>query len=257
MKENKEYNPNQAWSLLLQGPPKTGKTYLSLLFPNPCMIDCDNNLSGAYRLLKQNWPSHTFKWETVPSPALKEEDRWMKLIDEVNIALKDKWCQTIVIDSISSVSEFLISFIISQKGKDKAAGMTISDWQPYRRLLAKLVTDLRNSRKLVIVTSHEEYTKDEKTGQIITRTNIPSKLADNFGGFFSDVWRTEVEMIGTHSPIYVVRSSPTSSIPAIGNSLGLPNKPWKFQWDGEQGIKKYFERAGTLTPELPLSMANS
>lgn len=248
MKSSIDYKPNLSFGLLLQGPPKTSKTFLSMLFPNPYIADCDNNLSGATRLLRKLYPDKEYKYDTIniiegPDNTWTERplhERWEYLIECCIKALADPWTKTIVLDGAASIATYLEDFIVSKKPDSKDAKMTISDWGPFRNLLSKLITKLRGTGRYLIMTSHEEYAKDEQSGRIITRTNIPSKLADNFGGFFSDVWRTEVDDVAG-APVFRLRFAPTSFIPAIGNSLGLPIVG-RFS-DGPDEIRKLLESA--------------
>lgn len=234
---------DESFGLLIQGPPKTGKTTLALQFPDPWIADCSNNLSGATRWFKKNMPAqieqirYSQPWlSNVIDPThgqtiVPPEARWARLLTDINEALKDPTRKTIIIDDVGQVCEWLQAFIVSEKGTGKKEGMTISDWIPFRSLLAKLVTDLRllcRNKRYLIFTAHEEYAKDERTGSIFTRVNIPSKLADNFGGLFSDVWRTIVEDVADVL-YYKVVAQPTPAVPAIGNSLGLPAN-FKFTW---------------------------
>lgn len=193
------------------------------------------------RSLREQHPNIQFRYDTITvaddGSLLPQEQRYTRAVNCINLALKDPWVKTIIIDSLSSLCDFLIDHIVASKDGTKAKEMTISDWIPFRMMLSRLVTNLRATHRYLIVTSHEENVKDEVTGQIITRTNMPSKLADNFGGFFSDVWRTEVDEIGGKI-IYLVRSAPTVRIPAIGNSLGLPPK-FVFEWSK---LAPYFEK---------------
>lgn len=250
MKSSTEYDPKLAWGLLLQGPPKTGKTRLALCFPNPYILDCDNNLSGAVRSLRTEYPDKTFKYDSLHEDdagnPLPPEKLWDHGIQCLVAACKDTTIRTIIIDSLSSLCPALIDKIVASKaGTGRAEGMTISDWIPFRNMLSDLVTRLRRTKRYLIITSHEENVKDELSGMVITRTNMPSKLADSFGGFFSDVWRTEIDELGG-KPIYTVRVSPTKRIPAIGNSLGLTptNGCFVFRWED---IAKHLEASQHLT----------
>lgn len=244
MKSLSEYTLDESFGLLIEGPPKTGKTTLALQFEAPFILDCSNNLSGAIRVL-QKIPGYDISKVKFARPWLYDngdvrpmENRWMAMLEQLNAAFRDKSIRTIIVDDIAVVSDWLIAFIVAEKPAGKKEGMTISDWTPYRALLSKMVTDARlicRDQRYFIVTAHEEYAKDERLGTIYTRVNIPSKLADNFGGLFSDVWRTEVE--DGDPPKYIVRSQPSAAVPAIGNSLGL-QKTFRFDWSTFQKYLK-------------------
>jgi len=250
VKTAETYKPSNGFGLLLESLPKAGKTTLALMFPDPYIIDCDNNLSGALRWFKQNDPGKLskIKYDTVnvldDGTIVEDEKRWERVVDLATAALNDKTIRTIIVDSCTALSKYLEDFIVSRKGAGKKEGMTISDWIPFRNLLGKIVIDLRAKSKgrIIIFTSHEEVVKDESTGVLHYRTNIPSKLADSFGGFFSDVWRCEVSTdattgVSTHS----VRCAKSPVYPALGSSMGLP-AIFKFTWpEFQKYLVKYDE----------------
>ena len=246
MKTLLEYQLDESFGLLIEGPPKTGKTTLALQFPDPWIADCSNNLSGAIRWFRQHRPDQIGKitysrpWMFDDGTLVPEHCRWAKLLDQMNEAFRDPTRKTFIIDDIGVVCEWLQFFIVNEKNPSKKESMTIGDWVPFRNMLGKLITDSRlicRNKRYFIVTAHEEYAKDERTGEIKTRVNIPSKMADNFGGSFSDVWRSIAEETGDVLS-YKVRSMPTTAVPALGNSLGLP-KEFVFSWNG---FEKYFNQ---------------
>lgn len=228
--------PITEWALLLQGPPKTGKTTLACQFPKPWVANSLNNLSGPTRWLQANRPAQIphIRQDTIMSDDNGDEvplgARWPRLLNKINEARKSPEVSTIVLDDLGMICEFLCDYIVEQKPSGRKEGMTISDWIPFRKLLTQLITDQRRMSKRLVVTCHEEYDKDERLGTIYTKINIPSKLSSNFGGFFTDVWRTEVTEMGGQL-VYSVRSQPTPAVPALGNSLGLPAS-WVFSWEG-------------------------
>lgn len=233
MKSAVDYTPTLSWGLLLIGQPKTGKTTTALQFPGKKYVaDCDNNLQGPIRWLKENAPDRLAEihYDTINMDEngreVEPELRWTRLLQCLNTALKDPEMKTIIIDSLTFLSDYIVDHIVAAKPNTKEKYMTISDWQPYRNMLSKLIISMRNMKRLLIVTAHEEKVKDDLDGSITIRANIPSKLADNIGGFFSDVWRTEAEEREGKLEC-TIRSLPTPRIPALGTGLGLP-KVWKF-----------------------------
>jgi hypothetical protein len=246
--------PDGGFALLIQGPPKTGKTMLALQFPGVWVADCANNMSGAVKMLLAQQPEHAkrVKWTNVNKSAsgvnLEPQAKWPRLIEATNEALRDPEVKTILVDDLSFIDIFLQDFIVSEKADSKSKEMTISDWNPYKRLLTKFVTMIRNNTsRTLIFTAHEENAKDERTGSIFTRVNIPGKLADNLAGFFSDCWRTEIDTDVNGNPVYTVRAQPTTQIPQVGNSLGLPPR-FKSTWADIQVAVSKMAKAPAVMP---------
>lgn len=240
-----DYKPSLGFGLLLQGPPKSGKTTLALNFPGVGCADCDNTLSGPVRWFKENRPEKLKDiWiqtinMTEDGKEVPDDQRWERLIKAINLFLAKPEVKTILIDGLSSVSQYLMDHIISKKTSGEKR-MTIADWVPFRELLSKLVVNTRATKRMVIVTAHEEVNKNDTDGSLLVTPNIPSKLAGSIGGFFSDVWRCEP---GNAEGVYVVRAQPKPLVPSLGNSLGLkPDvaKGFIFNWkEFEQLLYKY------------------
>jgi hypothetical protein len=240
MKSSDLYEPNLSFGVLLQGPPKTGKTQLLLSMPSPYIADCDNNLGGAVRFFRQHHPTKKFFYDTInvadDSPFCKDlglsldqsvppEHRWNRLVICCKEAAKNPDIKTICVDSLSFVTDYLCDYIVSKKPASEERQMTIKDWVPYKNMLTKFVTTFRSVNKLFAMSCHEITEKDDGTGVIIYKPHMQSKLQDNFGGFFSDVWLTCCENIGG-SFQYFVKTMPQTRR-ALGNSLGLPEN-FKF-----------------------------
>jgi hypothetical protein len=225
MRTNETYKSNQSFGLLLLGLPKSGKTNVAMCFPAPYFADCDNNLSSAVR----RFPDKKFWYDIIniddQGKEVPKEKRWTRLTDNIKLAVADPNIKTIVIDSLSLVADYAIDHICHEQ---KIPVMRIQDWGSLKNLMTRFVTYLRSTGKMIIVTGHEKYDKDEVSGTILYRINFPGSLADNIGAFFSDVWRCECEEKGGKY-VYTVRTMPTPRM-ALGNSLGLP-ATFEFTWD--------------------------
>lgn len=236
MKTASSYKPSHGFGLLLQGPPKSGKTTTALQFPAPGIVDCDNNLAGPFRWLRHNRSKQfeDIRHDTVnvlpDGEECPSELRWTRMCEIINDILADNTRRTIILDSMSSIAVYLIEHIVANKPSSRDKNMTISDWVPFRNMLAKLVDSLRATRRIVIFTAHEEVNKNDLDGSLLVTVNIPSKLAGNIGGFFSDVWRCESEEVQGEVR-FKIRAMPSPMVPSLGNSLGLPKE---FYFNGDQ-----------------------
>jgi GTPase SAR1 family protein len=217
MKSSQEYKPTLSFGLLLMGPAKSGKTTLALQFPKPFVADCDNNLSGPTELLlSKGYPS--FFYDTInvaeDGSERKSNYRWEHLTKVVKEAVASPEVETIVIDSLSSVSDYLIEHVLRVEGQNT---MRIQDWQPFQYMLKRLITFVRSSGKKFIMTCHETVELDELDKIHKHFIHVPTRLRDSLGGFFSDVWRMEIEKKGDNYT-YQIRTKPTVRF-ALGTSI--------------------------------------
>jgi len=236
MKSITTINPNDQFGLLIQGPPKTGKTELACLFPAPWIANADSNLAGfARRCLDQQFTS-----DMVFSDLQREDDGkqisdaeavWKRFITEDDAATRNPEIKTIVYDSMTTMAMIAIAFVMADRVKRTGKGTKdqteIQDWNTNQNLWKTIIMRKRSSGKLFVVLSHEEAMKDEISGGVTKWVpNIPgSKLQAAFSGFFSDVWRTEVEETkkagGITETNYIVRTKPTSRLD-LGGSVSTP-----------------------------------
>ena len=225
MKTNDQYKPNQAFGLLLLGPPKSGKTNAAMCFPSPYFADCDNNLSSAV----SRHSGKDFYYDVIniadDGQTVPEADRYKRLLECCKQAANDPRIKTIVVDSLTMVGDYIIAYILKE---NKITQMRIQDYGTFKDLSAKFITWLRSCGKYVIFTGHEKYDKDEMSGTLLYRINYPGQLADTIGAYFSDVWRCECEQQG-QAYKYTVRTMPTPRM-SLGNSLGLPTT-FELTWD--------------------------
>jgi hypothetical protein len=226
MKTNEQYQSNQSFGLLLLGPPKSGKTNAAMIFPNPYFADCDNNLSSAVNRCGDK----TFYYDTIniddEGKEVPEGFRYERLLQCCKAAANNPDVQTIVVDSLTMVGDYIIAHILR---KQNIPQMRIQDYGTLKDLASKFIVWLRSSGKLIIFTGHEKYDKDEISGVLLYRVNFPGQLADTIGAYFSDVWRCECEQSGGDKYKYIVRTMPTPRM-ALGNSLGLPTT-FELSWD--------------------------
>ena len=216
MKSSSEYHPNLSFGLLLMGPPKSGKTAFSLQFPKPFIADCDNNLSGPAEFLKSK--NINFLYETInikdDGTERPPDRRWEYLTEVVRAAIASDQVDTIILDSLSTMTDYLVEHIMRKEGISQ---MRIQDWQPFQYMMKRLITFIRSSGKKMIVTCHETVELDELDKVHKYFVHVPTRMRDNFGGFFSDVWRVETEKIG-QDYIFQIRTKPSVRF-ALGTSI--------------------------------------
>lgn len=224
MKSSTDYKPQQAFSLLLVGDPKTGKTNVLFSFPDPAILDCDRNLARAARTAGSKKWFFDDPYLDAKGVELPESARWNRACECLKEFAKSPEVKTIVIDGLAALADMLIAHIIAEafrtEGK-KLDRMRIQDYQPLKTLLTSLVLGLRNTGKTIIVTSHQKTDKDEHTGRIRYTLNMPGSLNENFAGFFSDTWATTATNLGGKIK-YEIHTKPTGLHVSLGTSTDLP-----------------------------------
>lgn len=223
MQLNTQNKPKPTFGLLLIGAPKSGKTSFALQFPSPYIADCDNNLSGPQRYLESTGQKPEFFYDTIDVDETGKEvppgNRWVRLTEGLKKAVASPEVKTIIVDSLSKLSDNLIEHILKS---ENIKNMRIQDWLSYQNLMKKLITYLRSSGKLIIFIAHETVEKDEFDGVLKYFVALPSSLKNTIGGLFTDVWRAEYQPgSGTKEGVYILRTSSSARV-SLGNSLGLP-----------------------------------
>lgn len=236
MKSSTDYKPNNQFALLLQGPPKSGKSSLVIAYmPKVYVIDCDQNLNGAFKVLeKLKADGKVEKDKTILFDYINTDDRggvvdeverWVRLCTLTKEALKNPDVETLCIDSLTTVVPTLIAYILKQSPPKVRLGgepmMEIQHWQPFGTLLTRLVMMCRASGKKFVFCAHEEVVKDDVSGILQYRINMPSKLQHSFGALFTDCWRVE-QVENSKQYESRVRSMSTVRLPGLGNTIGLP-----------------------------------
>jgi hypothetical protein len=226
MKPSTTYADRQTFGLLLVGEPKTGKTRIMMSFPGIYVQDWDRNLGSVARLE----PTRQFFFDDPyiadDGKPISEDMLWEVNINQrLKLALADPQIQTVAIDSLSTLSDALIAHIKRlvrvQEGKT-IDQLRIQDYGTLKTLFTRLVTYMRAFNKMIIWTTHQKIDKDEMSGALRYRINMPGSLADNFGGFYSDVWACDSQK--SEPPKYYIYTGPTPRHVDLGNSLQLAYK---------------------------------
>lgn len=230
MKSGNTYASKQSFALLLVGEPKSGKTNVAYAFPDLWILDCDRNLKRAATVVKDKVWFYDDPYIDDKGLEIPDHARWNNAMAQVKIAAKAPEVKTIVIDGLGALADMLIAHIIEEVRRNepnsKADGkLRIQDYQPLALLLTKLIMGLRNSGKLIVFTSHQKVDKDEHTGKTRYELNMPGKLANSFGGLFSDVWATTAENAGLGKYKYLIHTRPSGLHMTLGTSLDLPPVP--------------------------------
>lgn len=222
MKSSADYQIAKNIAILLVGEPKGGKTGLASAFPNPYFLDIDKNLDSAVRVLR----GKKF-WYDQPTSDVPEDQVWPKSLEYLKAAIANPEIETIIVDSFSQLAGYARAALLSnlkrmgavdQKGKP-LENIRLNDYLTLLDWFRQFVFALRSSNKYVIVTSHQQVSKDELTGANHYSLAIPGQSKDSFGGWFTDVWACTATAVAGGKTAYQIRTRPTGFHVALGTSI--------------------------------------
>jgi hypothetical protein len=208
-------------AIIIIGDPGVRKTTLALHFPKPYFFDCDGNMSAPveYTKIREfNYDSSTSDDAGVYIPALL---RYQHCIRCMNSAVFSSEVDTIIIDSLTTFSDIILSEVMRQEHggahslltymkkspddrvKDQklmdvinAKGMRIQDWGKFLFLLKGFVLNMRTCGKTFVIISHNNYEKDEVDGRFKQFINVPGQSKTTMSGLFTDCWHVFMSISG-------------------------------------------------------------
>lgn len=222
-------------SFILIGPPGSGKSTLAAQFPGVFMLDCDHNLSGPARYLKDKPPffhdTPLFDADGKPVPPQLQFQRACRLLEE---AAAHPDVKTLVVDSLTTFSDMALYEVMREQGrkigdfnfptaKSMATddAMQMQDWGKYLGLMKKMIFLLKASGKTIIFTAHIKTQEDDITKVLRQAVAVPGQLSGIISGLFSEVWLLERETKRTTNGPEEVYSVVTFPKGAIDQGLGL------------------------------------
>jgi hypothetical protein len=200
--------------LLLTGASGAGKTYKAAHFPSPVFFNFDNNLSCIRLLPKEirdnirSVNPHLKNGKPVPNIAVYEN--FLSQLEEVG---QDPTCKTIVIDSLTTFSDFVMAKTL---GINKPTGKAPSQPDYYNFAawftnFAQMVLCAENLDKHIVFIAHETLEKDAVTEKLSLKLLVTtSKIREGFGVYFTDVWRCYSVVPTTGKVARMVRTAPTA-----------------------------------------------
>ena len=192
----------QGLTLLLIGPPGSGKTPLALQFPSCGVIDCDANVAGPMRWLISKGLYKPFKFQRADRTIEKDELVtlpwvWSNIVKIGEYFVKDLEVKTIVLDSLTYCDTALYAHCCRTQGVAELSGF---QWAAYKRELHSFLATCKAAGKTTIVTCHEKIEYDKKGNVEKYVPSISTGIAAYFGYYFSDIWRCTLEDPGAGKP---------------------------------------------------------
>jgi hypothetical protein len=223
MKSSESYKPASNLAILLVGDQKTGKTNVAMAFPDPYFLDLDKNLDSAVRVAggKKFWYDQPTESLDMSDPK-QAAHVYPIAMDMLKKAAVDPQVKTLVIDSLSTLTIHMVSYILGEASRienKRIEQMRIQDYGTVMGLLQKLVAFLRATNKIVVVTSHQSWDKDDVTGAIRYTLAVPGQMKHNLGAFLTDVWGLMVTQAGGGKCKYEIRTRPSGFHVSLGTSV--------------------------------------
>ncbi len=167
--------------LLVYGKPGTGKTRLAASAPSPIIISTEH---GLLSLRKENLPYFEVS-------SIEDVEEALKILSKSNEY------QTIVLDSISEVTEFILA-----QYEDQLKNSNNRDRRQAYMLMAKkavkLIKGFRDiPKKHVLFTCKEASRTDEETESVYFEPGMPGRvLPNNIAYMFDEVFALRVDKKG-------------------------------------------------------------
>ncbi len=223
--------PPQPKSILITGAPGSRKTTLALQFPKVYLLDCDLNLDGPERYLRKEAKMNlSYGYDTIPlDDSGNPVEPWKcyeRLMDKLTLAKTLPDIEWVVIDSLTLINEYIIRKVLKEKNSSE---MEARHWQPFKSACYELiVSKLRNLGKNCIVIAHEtdiERSDPKNVMQKVLvqrRPYIQGGINEQLGGFFTDMWRMDVQPAPagrTECKLYCQRTT----FDELKSSCGMPD----------------------------------
>lgn len=214
-------------SILFLGPPGCGKTTLAMQFPSPHFLDCDENLAGPDRFLRNDAGRKDLSY-TYDSIRYDDNDKavpmdylWDRYIKKFEESISGPG-KTIITDSLTGLDEFNIQVTAREAGG--ILKLAQQHWIPFRSRMKALTIKMRQTGKINIVCCHQEVKYDEKGNARHYDVTLSSKLSDHFGWVFTDVWHfvPQPPLAGKQRPAKLTCVS--TSLVDAKNSFGMPSE---------------------------------
>lgn len=180
---SKDLGPNKdsfRLKCMVYGASGTFKTPFAATFPRPVFIDCDEGMMSV-------------RDGAVPRVSFKDfsmGERWPSVMDAVRDLICSDDYDTVVLDSITTASEFAMYYTQMLNGRlNKKPNW--DDWVGQIAALKDAVEILLSSNKNIVVVAHEEQVVNEAANTIWVLPLVTGKLKHKLPIYFDEVYHTE------------------------------------------------------------------
>lgn len=174
------------------GPPKWGKTWSALTFPNPIVLDFDRGLtSPPFPVTFIPFWDKTFVKEKLKQPMGDPINALTSWLNTEGDKLSED--QTIIIDSLSTLSDSLTDVLDAKTPVSKSTGEKDGFWfwKEWSTWFRGLCARLQRLKCNVVVCCHEQEIRDSETGRVIGYKWLlkGQDFSPRLSQYFTDVFR--------------------------------------------------------------------
>jgi len=174
--------------VMVYGKSGTGKTTFATTFPKPYIFDFDNGMLSQ-------------RGKDIPYDVYGKED-WLKFESKLSEFEKDCPFETLVIDSVTTMEEYLLDHLIELTRKPRPTQL---EWGQLVLDLADVFLRINKFKVNVLVVAHEEMVQDGLTGEVITRPLIyGKKLPVQLPLFFDEIYRAQTSRDDKGKSVYQI-----------------------------------------------------
>lgn len=164
----------EALTILIYGPPGSGKSYFMGTMPNVYIVSLDKGLKGL-----------VLNGKTFSGCEVDTLNELYLVIDEIIQGKRGKGAGAFALDHLTAVTDLGIEHTGLRDKPNTHKRSTWGEIADHVRMVVRKFLDIAAVRKVpVCIAAHQQIEKNELSGNIIGTPNTVGKLAETIGGFF-------------------------------------------------------------------------
>lgn len=230
-------------SIILLGPSGVGKTSFALQAPRPYLIDGEGNQRAALKVfnLLNKTPDWTYDSVLIDEKgkSVQPAKRWDRFVDlltkfEKSLGTTKPFGETLVIDSITVVNDFITSHIRETQNIPDDKPLRVQDWGVLLNHWKTLFQVLRGLPCNTIFIGHETRIEPkDDNDQTRYELCLSGKAKDLLPAMFTDCWRMafakDKGADGKPTQKRVIMTKQTAAHVGLKSSIEMPDT-----WDATQ-----------------------
>lgn len=226
-------------SVILLGTSGAGKTSLALQAQDVYYIDGEGNQAAVHKVFNllgrtPDWTfdSLMFDDKGKPVPVELQWDRLIKLLSDFNRSLTTPkpWGKTLVVDSITTISDMLMTKIRANNGLTDDKPLRIQDWGIFLQHWKTLLAALRSIPCNTILIGHELRIEPKEDTEVVRyELNVQGRASTILPALFTDCWRLTFTKPKATSDnpkpqqVRTVQTRQTANLVGLKSSVDMPD----------------------------------